>query len=711
MIMMSVLGYTQNTDSKIQENKEKVSNSTQADSVMIDQYILEGVVVSAQKRKSTVMEVPVSVTSLSHQKIENSRIVTSTDLTGIIPNLYMPDYGSKLTSPIYIRGIGSRINAPSVGFYIDQVDLFDKATFNFDMYDIERIEVLRGPQGTLYGRNTLGGIVHVFTKDPTNSLGIKLHGEIGNYGHQHYQLRVGGPLIKDKLFIQVSGNFKTRTGYLINQFNNQNLDWLNSGGGRMKMIYNPTSRSNMVFQVYTDNSREGGYPYSIVEGDNSLSPINYDHVSTYDRDIIGTNFQYDWKGDKIQLNIITSYQNFSGLQDIDQDFTPADLLSVTVEQAQQLFTQEVRISNPNENSKLKWVTGLYGFYQPDYRETGVTYGNDGITAFNLPFNSYSYIKNTDITTYGLALFGQGFINDLFIEGLEFTAGIRIDYEEDVLDYVYDRYINENVVPTEDTSIAFNFFEILPKFSLQYNWSSNQMNYLSVTRGYKSGGFNTTFERDEDKSFNPEYSWNYELGWKGSFNNKANVRFALFYIDWKDLQVYQPVPSGRGSMLKNAASAYSHGVELEVDLIPVKNFRVSGNFGYADAKFTEYLPDPEDQSVNYDGNSVPYVPDLTGFLSASYRLPLNSNWFHDLVFSANWREIGKVYWNDANEYSQDAYGLMGANISIGMHNFILRVWAENLLDNDYRSFQFTAIGNEYAQAGRPRLFGLTLSYNL
>ncbi|MGM0473517.1 MAG: TonB-dependent receptor, partial [Bacteroidota bacterium] len=250
----------------------------------------------------------------------------------------------------------------------------------------------------------------------------------------------------------------------------------------------------------------------------------------------------------------------------------------------------------------------------------------------------------------------------------------------------------------------------PKISLNYKWTDHQMTYLSVTRGYKSGGFNTTFEREEDRSFDPEFSWNYETGWKASFGDRANLRMALFYIDWEDLQVYQPIPSGRGSMLKNAASAYSRGAELEVHLLPLDNLRVSGNAGYADVRFRDFTPDP-DESLDYDGNKVPYVPDLTGFLSATYRIPLDGALFHDLCFSVNWRETGKIYWNDANEYSQQAYGLMGANISCGISDFTLRFWSENLLNTEYRSFQFTAIGNVYAQPGRPLRFGLTLSYAL
>lgn len=683
----------------------------QTDSILIDQYELEGVVISADKRESGIMDVPVSVSSVSGLVVERDRIVTSTDLTGPIPNLYMPDYGSRLTSPIYIRGIGSRINSPSVGFYMDEVALFEKAAFDMDLYNVERIEVLRGPQGTLYGRNTMGGIVHVITKDPGNELGLKASAELGNYGHQQYRLMLENPLIKDKMYIQFSGNYRTRDGYHVNQYDGMPVDWLNSGGGRIKLIAKPKDNSKIVLNVYGDLSNEGAYPYAVVpeEGDDLV--INYDHASSYKRDMLGGSFLYEQTGRKIRLTSITSFQHLKGLQDIDQDFTPDDLLTVTQDQNQQLLTQEIRLGNASSTDRLKWITGVYGFYQMNYQEVGVTYGEDGITRFRLPYTTYSYLKQNDMVNYGTALFGQASLNDLLLEGVELTFGIRVDYEKDALDYYYERYPDGEAVPTEDFESDFSFFEILPKVALNYRWSDGQMNYLSITRGYKSGGFNTTFEQEEDRSFNPEYSWNYEFGWKGAFiNNKANVRLALFYIDWEDLQVYQPVPSGRGSMLKNAASAYSKGAELEINILPVNNLILSGNLGYSDVRFTDFAPDPEEE-LNYADNKVPYVPDLTGYFSASYRIPLNGGLVHDLVFAANWRETGKIYWNNANEYSHEAYGLLGANVSMGIHNFNLRIWAENLLGINYRSFQFTALGNVYAQPGRPRRIGLTLSFDL
>jgi len=683
----------------------------QSDSILIDQYELEGVVISAEKREDRIVDVPVSVSLLSSFSVENNRIISSTDLTGPIPNLYMPDYGSKLTSPIYIRGIGSRINSPSIGFYIDEIALFEKAAFHIDFYDVERIEVLRGPQGTLYGRNTMGGIVHVITRDPGNKLGLKIMGEMGNYGHQQYRIMAENPIIRDKMFIQINGNYRTRNGYHVNQFDGLPVDWLNSGGGRIKLFYKPNVHSKLILNIYTDLSSEGGYPYAVVPTENEKLVIDYDHASSYRRGMTGSSLLYERNGRHVRVTSITSFQDLKGLQEIDQDFTPDDLFTVTQDQNQQLLTQEVRIGNTEADSRINWITGIYGFYQLDFQQVGVVYGDEGLSRYRLPYNTYTYEKQNDMVNYGAALFGQGSFNDILFNGFDLTMGLRIDYEKDALDYNYVRYTNGETVPTENFVSGFSFFELLPKVSLNYRWSGNQMSYLSATRGYKSGGFNTTFEREEDRSFNPEYSWNYEFGWKSVFlDKKAHVRLALFYIDWKDLQVYQPIPSGRGSMLKNAASAYSQGAELEVNLLPLKNLRMSGNLGYADVRFSDYAPNP-DEEVNYAGNSVPYVPDFTGYLSLSYRVPLNGELFRDLVFSSSWRETGKIYWNDANEYSQHAYGLLGGNVSMGIYDFTLRIWAENILGTDYRAFQFTALGNVYAQPGTPRRIGLTLSYSL
>jgi outer membrane receptor protein involved in Fe transport len=694
-------------------DKQNLNNdsNTQPDSLLIDQYELEGVIISAEKRESKIMDVPVSATAISSLAIKNERIISTADLTGPVPNLYMPDYGSKLTSPVYIRGIGSRINAPSVGFYMDEVALFEKASFNFDMYDIQRIEVLRGPQGTLYGRNTMGGIVHVITRDPGNRLDLRLLGEIGNYGQQQYQLRVGNPIVKDKLFIQLSGNFRKRNGFFTNQFTGEQVDHLNTAGGRVKLIFKPSQKSKITWQFFGDLSDEGGYPYALVPEEGNDLLINYDHESTYRREVFGTSLQFEKRGSRINLNSITAFQDLRGFQDIDQDFTPADLLTVTQDQDQQLITQEIRISNSDPSDRLIWIAGIYGFYQANYQEVGVTYGEDGISRFRLPYNTYSYVKQNDMSNHGAALFGQSTLKEIAINNLDITLGIRVDYEKNGLDYNYDRFVDGEMSHAEDFVSSNEFFEILPKISFKYKWSESQMNYISLTRGYKSGGFNTTFEREEDRAFDPEYSWNYEAGWKASFSNKKlNLGLALFYIDWKNLQVYQPIPSGRGSMLKNAASAYSRGAELEISGLPVRNWKISGSLGYSDARFTEFFPDPE-EAINYNGNKIPYVPDLTGFVTTSYRIPLSGKLFNEVAMSVNWRQTGKIYWNDANEYVQNPYGLMGANVMLGISDFSLRIWSQNILNTSYRAFQFTAIGNVYTQPGRPRTTGITLSYNL
>ena len=556
----------------------------------------------------------------------------------------------------------------------------------------------------------MGGIVHVITRDPGNRPDLRLLGEIGNYGQQQYQLRLGNPLVKDKLFLQLNGNYRKRNGFFTNRFTGRSVDRLNTGGGRVKIIFRPSRRSEITWQFYGDLSDEGGYPYALVPEDDKKLVIDYDHESTYRREVFGTSLQYERRGDRILLNSITAFQDLRGFQDIDQDFTPADLLTVTHDQDQQLITQEIRISNSEESGRINWIAGIYGFYQADCQEVGVNYGEDGIALFRLPYNTYSYVKQNDMSNYGAALFGQGTIKDMAIKKLDLTLGLRVDYERNSLDYNYDRYIDSEMSHAEDFISGNKFFEILPKLSLKYKWSDGQMNYLSLTRGYKSGGFNTTFEREEDRAFDPEYSWNYEAGWKASLsNNKLYLGLAVFYIDWKNLQVYQPIPSGRGSMLKNAAGAFSRGAELEVSGLPLKNWKISGSLGYADARFTVFSPDP-DEAINYNGNRVPYVPDLTGFVTTSYRIPMSGKIFHEMAMSVNWRQTGRIYWNDANEYVQDPYGLMGANIMLGISDFSLRIWSQNILNTSSRAFQFTAIGNVYAQPGRPRTTGITLSYN-
>ena len=679
-----------------------------SDTTQLEDLELNEVVVTAEKREEKLIEVPYSISTVSARKVEQEKIENLRDLTSRIPNLFMPDYGSRLTAPIYIRGIGSRINSPSVGLYVDNIPYFEKSSFDFNFNDIERIEVLRGPQGTLYGRNTMGGLIHVITRQPSTERQTRLISELGSYGNLKLNGYHSQSLFADDLAFSVSGSAMHHDGYHTNTYLDQKVDDLKDYNGKIKIRYQASDKLKINILAFDNYSTQGGYPYAVFNVETrETDPVSYDHHSTYERNHAGAGLSAEYSGRWFKINATTSYQNVDDVQDVDQDFTTFSYVAVQQYENQNLLTQEIRLSSEYSN-KLNWIFGVFGFAQNMDKQVDVAYGEDGITRFRLP-GPMKKLKTYDETNLGIASYFQTTWKGLISKKLDITLGGRLDIEDNSLDYLYDLEVNGNARNMEDTSwFRSPVLVFLPKIALKYNFSGNTNAYFSIAKGYKNGGFNSTIEREEDKTYEPEYSTNFEMGLKSSaINNKLQFNTAVYYIDWSDQQIYQPVPSGQGSMLKNAGKSRSYGIELEAVANPAKNLITGISFGYTEATFLDYV---EDSTTDFSGNYIPYVPKFTGNLSVSYRIPFKSRTFHSLILNSNYQQTGKLFWNEENTAYQDSYGILNASAMVNLGMFDVEFWGRNLLGANYQSFWFdmtTAFGNEYAQRGKPFNFGATV----
>lgn len=673
------------------------------DSTKFPPVELDEIQVKAEKQQDKLQHLPLSVTAISGAKVESQQIRSLKGISAQIPNFFMPDYGSKLTSPVYLRGIGSRINSPSVGLYVDNVPYFEKAAFDFEFFDIERIEVLRGPQGTLYGRNTMGGIINIYTKEPERYRETRLSFDAGNYQNFKTMLYHNQPL-GESWNVVLSGVQAHHGGFHTNDFNEQKVDELESYSGRIKTVFQPSQNFKTQWVVSMETSQQGGYPYAVFDTQTMESaPINYNQYSSYERDLLSSSLSLEYKKPNFVINSMTSYQFLDDCQKIDQDFMPQNFFFVRQAQKQHTLAQEVNIHSRNPE-RYKWIFGAFAFTQLFDRAVDVDYGEDAISAYNLP-GAMSKYKLYDHSISGAALFHQSTLKNFPAKKLALTAGIRIDYEKSILDYRYDMTLNGSEIPKDAFESDLEYFEILPKVALKYQLSENFNSYLSVAKGYKTGGFNSTIERDEDRTFDPELSWNYELGFKTKFlKNRISANLSLFYIDWKNQQIYQPVPSGQGSMLKNAGKSVSKGAELELISRPMRYFKVVAGFGYTDARFVKYQ---RDENRDYSGNFIPYIPKFTLNVGSFYSFVLKNKILKTIQVQVNYRHIGKHYWNEENSSFQSDYGLLNSQISFDTRYVSLGFWAKNILSSSYHSFYFEALGNAYVQKSPPALFGVSL----
>ncbi|HJD91405.1 MULTISPECIES: TonB-dependent receptor [Bacteroides] len=660
-------------------------------------FFLEEIVIQGFKQDKDYRLSPVSTSSINSKLIQKETLLSIKEITGLVPNLYMPDYGAKVSSPIYIRGIGSKINSPSVGLYIDGVPYFESSSFDFNFSNIESLDVLRGPQGTLYGRNTMGGIINVYTKSPIHNPGTTFKYTGGN--HNLYDITATHSIkIKEDMGISFSGNYNYFGGFFTNEYLHEKADKSDGGQGRIRFDWNITPKWKLKLITSLDYFDQNGFPYGLYNTETDQTEnVNYNRPTTYIRTIStsGVNVEYSGKGYKI--NSQTSFQYLTDNQRIDQDFTPKDLYAVHKKEIHRMFSEELNIKSDSKNN-YQWLFGLFGFHQHIHRDLNVEMPTQGVISNKL----------YEIPTYGLALFHQSTLNNIIWDGLSLSAGIRFDYEHANNDYQMNNMKGETNVGKDGFDEKLNFRQVTPKFTLQYTTSNLQNIYASVTRGYKAGGFNTSFDKKEERTFDPEYSWNYELGTKLNFcNNRFFADIALFYIDWKNQQVFQPIESGRGRKLKNAGKSASKGIEISLSARPVDELILQANYGYTKAYFKKYL---FSEDIDFKDHRLPLVPDHTLSLHADYTFYKPFKKLDEIQLGVTYLGTGKIYWADNNELSQSYYDVLNAQISFKRSDYMLSFWAKNITNKKYNAY-VSATASPTAQKGKPFTIGGTLTIRL
>ncbi len=693
--------------------QDKAANSFKIDTIIQSEYTLENINVIAKKEQKNIFELPMRSMQLKATTIEQQEINTLRALSAMIPNLFMPDYGSKLTAPIYIRGIGSRINSPSVGLYVDGVPYFEKAAFDFELFDIAGIDVLSGSQATLYGRNTMGGIIHVHSRLPEHKrktsvkLGIANH-ENYSFGLQHHQ-----PL-GTKIQMSVSGLWKQGHNKVKNIYHNQYVDRQTNGVGRIKFAYKPNKHLRFVLNSQYDQSSQKGYPYALYNDEkNIIHEVNYNDKSHYDRKMLSNSLVTSYDFDSFLLESVTAHQYINDDQVVDQDFTHRDMFWGEQTQNINILSQEVYLkSKPEKNAKYEWITSVFGFYQKVDRNVDVHFKKDAAAVIpSIPAPMY-YQENFDNKNMAWAVSHQSTFNDVLIEGLSVNLGLRFDREYSNLNFGKDTYLtaSNKKIATQNFDSKLNFSQWIPKAGLNYRLSSDANTYASVSKGYKVGGFNTTFVREEDRTYEPEYCWNYEWGVKAwLWEKRLKTSLSLFYIDWRSQQVYQPVLNEEGkevhgNLLQNAAKSRSKGLELSATYFVNNNWQMNARFGYTDAEYVDYSV----KKNIFDGNKLPYIPQYTFYSDIRYTLNINKPYLKSIKYILSYSGIGKHYWTENNIAFQNYYGLLNANIVFTGKQWNVVLWAKNLLNTEYTAFYFRAIGNSYAQKGRPMLLGIKLN---
>jgi len=715
-------------------------------------------------KETNPQQTPVSSTILTPKLINAAQITSIKDMSGLVPNFYIPDYGSAMSSAVYIRGIGSRNSGQSMALYVDNVPYFEKSTFDFDFYDIRQIEVLRGAQGTLYGRNAMGGIVNIYTLSPFNYEGTKLSVSGGNHGFlsaqaSHYKK------FNNNFGLSVSGYYNHDNGFLTNQYTHKSADNQNSAGGRAKLDWNVSPDFKAQYSVNFDYIDQTAFPYGLYnDSTKKTAKPNFNDENSYTRKILTNSLFLQYKTKNVVLSSTSSHQYFTDDMKMDNDFSPKSYYTVEQAQKQHAWNEEI-ILKSNTNRNYQWSFGVNGFWQQLDLNAPFDFKKDGLTEILQPnFPPFMTITDTvmktpgtfNTNTIGGAIFHQSTINNLLIEGLSVTAGLRLDYEKVKLDYNTGSSLNVNMkmgnktIPytmadTLNSILKVEFSELLPKLALKYEWSNRQFVYATVSKGYKTGGFNVQMFADlvskglEDRSvtfpdvvsktisYKPEYIWNYEIGGQClSFDNHLKSSISLFYINVNDMQLTQFVPNGLGRMISNAGEVVSKGVEVSFEAKLGYGFSATLNYGFANATFTNYkdsvvtidpithktVIDPVSHipvytQADYKGKFVPYAPQNTLNLSGTYEHSFKNACIDRLMATVQYTGVGKIYWTEANDVSQVFYSLVNAKVAVSKGAFGLELWAKNMFNTQYNAFYFYSKPSTFYQIGKPLQLGATL----
>lgn len=507
--------------------------------------IEEAVVVASPKETKQLRRQPLSVSLFSSDDLSRRAVKSVTDLSAYSPGFFMPDYGSRITSACYIRGIGSRINTPAVGLYVDNVPYVDKSAYNFSFQGIDRVDVVRGPQGTLYGRNTMGGLIRIFTADPITHSGTDL--SLG------YTTRTSGRRAAvttylhpaERMGLSLNAYYEGENGFYRNQTTGRKQDGSESAGSRLRWSWRPSDVVKLDWTASYEYSDQDANPYfhlgttrtdattgatSFVE--NPTPAINQNRPSAYRRHLFNTGIGVEHQLPKMVLTSITAYQHLSDRLKMDQDFTARDIFSLQQEQAMHTVSEEIALKSKADRKRWQWTTGLFAMYQNLETDCPVTFYGDGIAMLNrqlaavlpqqpaigLRFTGETlpFVASLSTPSANVALFHQSTLK--LVGGLSMTLGLRLDYDHRSLDLrsrttsAIPYHFSMAMGPTMsfDTDLTANpilngklkndSWQVLPKASLNYELPSALGNlYFSVAKGYRSGGYNIQAYSDLSQS--------------------------------------------------------------------------------------------------------------------------------------------------------------------------------------------------------------------
>lgn len=730
---------------------------------------LDEVSVSAIKATS-VRVFPSSSTTLDLKAIDRYDIDGIKQISEIAPNFFMPAYGSRMTSSIYVRGLGTRIDQPIVSLNVDNVPMMNKDAFDFSLPDIDRVEMVRGPQGILYGRNTMGGVINLSTISPLRYQGVRAMLEYSSGNSWKSYLGVYQRL-SSTVGLAVVGAYNHSDGFYRNAFTGKKIDNERQGLGKIKLSWRPSDSFLLENSAWATVTRQGGYPYQSVE----TGLVNHNDTCFYRRLSVIDGLTMRYLGDDLSVSSITGFQYLKDNMTLDQDFLPQDYFTLSQRRHEWSMTQDFVVKG--HRAEYRYLFGAFAFYKRADMQAPVTFKDYGIATLienninsllpqgmTLRWDSRQMILASDfvLPSWGWALYHK---SEYRIGRWNFTGGLRLAFERRSIDYLSavntsaTMYLNRGGVEVPLATRAIDIaladklhqtsLQLLPEVKIAYDITDEIALGAIFSKGHKAGGYNTqmfsdilqqqmmsssmgtgghadgdpatpsqpAYDVDRVISYKPEISWNYEINFAAALlDRRLSLDASAFLISCRDQQMTVfPEGSTTGRYMTNAGRTRSIGFELTANYVPSTLWRFSGSYGLADARFRKYQTyvrvDGAMTPVNCRGNRVPYAPLNTMFLAASYSPSFSFHGLRGLEATLSCRGVGPIQWNEENTLRQRFYALLSLSVTLKTQLLDIDLWADNMTRARYSTFYFESIGNQFLQRGTPRRFGITLRFAL
>jgi iron complex outermembrane receptor protein len=710
---------------------------------------LDTVTVTARRRSESIQDVPVAVSAFSEEALKDLQASNIDGLQGAVPNMnIVQGRGSSNSVNVFIRGIGQpdalQTFDPGVGMYVDDVYYSRINGALFSLFDVQQVEVLRGPQGTLYGKNSTGGAIKITTKNPFDDEGGSVEGTVGDYGRAEGRFYLSSRF-SDTVAGSIAGGWISNDGYVRDPTTGQHYNDEDTRAVRGKIAFRPSDTFNATLSLdYThqDNALTLGRPTAplfatdLVFGQVLLSPAptgdyDYEARTSFSPDKgqelthkgvslnMGWNLSQAWL-----LKSITSYRKLDTASYIDIDASQFELGDVFVAVDQSQFSQELQLQYDN-GGNVKSVFGLY-FQDEKVPSHQEAYADDFIRFLGAPVTFLRTIDD-DLHTRSYAAFGH--VSWEFSPSWTLATGLRYTHETKDYDRSTSTFWGAPLGAL-DATFAFadsaSWSALTPSLSLQKAFSDNLMGYVSANRGFKSGGFNgRANSASEVSSFNPEFVWTYEAGLKmQSADRRLRGNLAVFHSDYKDFQARvsevtnpgAPIPTFAFPVL-NAAELSITGIEFEGVALLGEATQLSTQLGWMDAKYDTF----EDPRVAANPalaglhEHVPFSPDFTGRVALQHSFTLGDNGVLAIGGDASYRSETWLSVDNRDGLKQGAYTLFGLYgvWDSPQYAWQVRAGVRNLTDETYKTEgqEFSSVGTiQTAYFGLPRNYYVSLRYN-